>query len=214
MASFAAIQNEGFTVISNSLLRYYPSLKISEIEAMLLLQLESFKQMNNFFPSNNDLSERMNLSPVEVSQLIQDLIDKELLELGQKRDSEGRITNFYDLKPLYQKLDTIIEERETNANDQVRAGELTEERQSVNPLQELVRQFEIEFGRLLSPIEKQEIAAWLNIDHYNPEIVKLALREAILAQVYNFKYVDRILLNWQRHGLTTTDQIKNFLQRN
>ncbi|TVU92713.1 DNA replication protein DnaD, partial [Lactobacillus gasseri] len=24
MASFAAIQNEGFTVISNSLLRYYP----------------------------------------------------------------------------------------------------------------------------------------------------------------------------------------------
>ncbi|EFB62244.1 hypothetical protein HMPREF9209_0911 [Lactobacillus gasseri 224-1] len=42
----------------------------------------------------------------------------------------------------------------------------------------------------------------------------MALREAILAQVYNFKYVDRILLNWQRHGLTTTDQIKNFLQRN
>ena len=81
-------------------------------------------------------------------------------------------------------------------------------------MKELVRQFEIEFGRLLSPIEKQEIAAWLNIDHYNPEIVKLALREAILAQVYNFKYVDRILLNWQRHGLTTTDQIKNFLQRN
>ena len=149
-----------------------------------------------------------------MSELIQDLIYKELLELGQKRDSEGRITNFYDLKPLYQKLDTIIDERETNANDQVRAGELIEERQSVNPLQELVIQFEIEFGRLLSPIEKQEIAAWLNIDHYNPEIVKLALREAILAQVYNFKYVDRILLNWQRHGLTTTDQIKNFLQRN
>ena len=44
MASFSAIQNEGFTVISNSLLRYYPSLKISETEAMLLLQLESFKQ--------------------------------------------------------------------------------------------------------------------------------------------------------------------------
>ena len=84
MASFAAIQNEGFTVISNSLLRYYPSLKISEIEAMLLLQLESFKQANNFFPSDNDLSGRMNLSPVEVSQLIQDLIDKKLLELGKE----------------------------------------------------------------------------------------------------------------------------------
>ena len=102
MASFATIQKEGFTVISNSLLRYYPTLKLSEIEAMLLLQLEAFKQANNFFPSDNELSERMNLSPVEISQIIQDLIDKEIIELGQKRDKEGRITNFYDLNLLYQ----------------------------------------------------------------------------------------------------------------
>lgn len=85
MASFSAIQNEGFTVISNSFLRYYPSLKISETEAMLLLQLESFKQEKKFFPSDNNLSERMNLSPIEISQLIQNLIDKDLIELGQKR---------------------------------------------------------------------------------------------------------------------------------
>ena len=209
MASFSAIQNEGFTVISNSLLRYYPSLKISETEVMLLLQLESFKQEKKFFPSDNNLSERMNLSPIEISQLIQNLIDKDLIELGQKRDREGRITNFYDLNHLYQKLDTLIDEREESYQDQA-----TFKSSTANPIQELVRQFEIEFGRLLSPIEKQEIAAWINIDHYDPEIVKLALREAILAQVYNFKYVDRILLNWQRHGLTTLDQIKNFLQRN
>ncbi|MEY8531282.1 DNA replication protein DnaD [Lactobacillus taiwanensis] len=214
MASFATIQKEGFTVISNSLLRYYPTLKLSEIEAMLLLQLEAFKQTNNFFPSDNELSERMNLSPVEISQIIQDLIDKEIIELGQKRDKEGRITNFYDLNLLYQKLDKIIDENDANNDDQFNLTSDVEEKRKVNPLQELVRQFEIEFGRLLSPIEKQEIAAWLNIDHYNPEIVKLALREAILAQVYNFKYVDRILLNWQRHGLNTPDQIKNFLQRN
>ncbi len=206
MASFSAIQNEGFTVISNSLLRYYPSLKISETEAMLLLQLESFKQEKKFFPSDNNLSERMNLSPIEISQLIQNLIDK--------RDGEGRITNFYDLNHLYQKLDTLIDEREESYQDQATFKSSTSTQQSANPIQELVRQFEIEFGRLLSPIEKQEIAAWINIDHYDPEIVKLALREAILAQVYNFKYVDRILLNWQRHGLTTLDQIKNFLQRN
>lgn len=214
MASFATIQNEGFTVISNSLLRYYPSLKLSEIETMLLLQLESFKQAQNFFPSDNDISERMNLSPVEISQLIQNLIDKELIELGQNRDNDGRITNFYDLTPLYQKLDTIIDERDVGSSTQAESDLRPTEKRESNPLQELVRQFEIEFGRLLSPIEKQEIAAWINIDHYSPEIVQLALREAILAQVYNFKYVDRILLNWQRHGLTTPDQVKNFLQRN
>lgn len=214
MASFVTIQNEGFTVISNSLLRYYPSLKISEIEVMLLLQLESFKQDHNFFPSDNMLSERMNLSAVEISQLIQNLIEKGLVELGQNRDNDGRITNFYDLTPLYQKLDKLIDERESDIHNQNDSDLSQAKKQESNPLQELVRQFEIEFGRLLSPIEKQEIAAWINIDHYDSEIIKLALREAILAQVYNFKYVDRILLNWQRHGLTTPDQIKNFLQRN
>ena len=144
--------------------------------------------------------------------------------IAPKEMSDGEIDEFHSnlrevmLYIKYSKdrsmLDKIIDENDANNDDQFNLTSDVEEKRKVNPLQELVRQFEIEFGRLLSPIEKQEIAAWLNIDHYNPEIVKLALREAILAQVYNFKYVDRILLNWQRHGLNTPDQIKNFLQRN
>ena len=35
-------------------------------------------------------------------------------------------------------------------------------------------------------------------DHYQPEILKLALREAVLNQAYSFNYVDRILLSWER----------------
>lgn len=64
-----------------------------------------------------------------------------------------------------------------------------------NPLNKLSRQFEIEFGRYLSPIEREEIASWLNLDHYMPEIIEMALREAVLSQAYSLKYVDRILLN-------------------
>ncbi|WP_278341151.1 DnaD domain-containing protein, partial [Lactobacillus acetotolerans] len=83
-----------------------------------------------------------------------------------------------------------------------------------NPLNQLARQFEIEFGRYLSPIEREEIASWLNVDHYSPEIIKLALREAVLSQAYSLKYVDRILLNWQRHNLKTSAEVEKFLQRN
>ena len=38
------------------------------------------------------------------------------------------------------------------------------------------------------------IGQWLNTDHYSPELIRLALREAVLNQAYSLKYIDRILL--------------------
>jgi len=44
-------------------------------------------------------------------------------------------------------------------------------------------------------------------------MIELALREAVLSQVYSLKYIDRILLNWQNHNLKTEEDIENFLRR-
>lgn len=213
MATYNDYRNVGFTTISNNLLKYYSQLQLTETELVLILELEAWAQKDNTFPNNDVLAKTMTLSPIEISQLIQQLIDKDILILQQGRDSEGRISNFYDLSLLYEKIDKLIDQQSSNINSSV-----VRNSDSTNivrdPIQTLVRQFEIEFGRLLSPIERQEIAAWINIDHYQPEVIKMALREAILAQVYNLKYIDRILLNWQRHNLITPDQVKNFLQRN
>ena len=38
------------------------------------------------------------------------------------------------------------------------------------------------------------IGQWLNTDHYSPELIRLALREAVLNQAYSLKYIDRIYL--------------------
>ena len=67
--------------------------------------------------------------------------------------------------------------------------------------------FEQEFGRPLSSIEFQRIGQWLEEDHYQPEILKLALREAVLNQAYSFNYVDRILLSWKKN-LRTKQQVE------
>lgn len=215
MVNFYNYHKAGFSVFSNTLFKYYSHLNISEIELVLILQLEVFAQDKNYFPSNQELAASTNLSAIEISELLQGLINKEVINLEQINDQEGKISNFYSLKPLYKKIDALFEQeklsRKQSSSNRI-SQPLGYENQ--DPLQLTVRQFEIEFGRLLSPIERQEIAAWINEDHYDPEVIKLALREAILAQVYNFKYVDRILLNWQRHNLTTVEQVKNYLQRN
>lgn len=211
MVSFNNYRQDGFLNIPNVLLKNYPHLNLTELSVVVLLKLEAYYQKNNFLPSNELLAREMTLSPIQVGEVIQGLIDNKIIALKQKKDGNGKITSYYDLSPLYVKLDNYLE-RQKNSKEQVKER-VDSKDVSVDPIQVLVHQFEVEFGRLLSPIERQEIAAWVNIDHYDHELIKMALREAVLAQVYNFKYVDRILLNWQQHNLKTPEQVKLFLQR-
>lgn len=203
----------GFTVFSNGLLAYYPQLKITNSELILIIQLELFAQKGNKFPSNEQMAANTNFSATEIASIIQQLIDKNDLTIDQVTDEKGRIGNYYNLDQLYSKLDNLLEKNVATPKSGEETTNTTSEIDN-SPLNQLLRQFEIEFGRYLSPIEREEISAWLNVDHYDPEIIKLALREAVLSQAYSLKYVDRVLLNWQRHNLKTTSEVQKFLQRN
>lgn len=203
----------GFTVFSNGLLAYYPQLKITNSELILIIQLELFAQKGNKFPSNEQMAANTNFSATEIASIIQQLIDKNDLTIDQVTDEKGRIGNYYNLDRLYSKLDDLLEKNVATPKSGEETTNTTSEIDN-SPLNQLMRQFEIEFGRYLSPIEREEIFAWLNVDHYDPEIIKLALREAVLSQAYSLKYVDRVLLNWQRHNLKTPSEVQKFLQRN
>ncbi|MDF7668324.1 MULTISPECIES: DnaD domain protein [unclassified Lactobacillus] len=203
----------GFTTLQNGLIAYYPQLKISDPELILIIQLEAFAQKGENFPTNEQIAANTNLSTGEVASIIQQLIDQNYLTIDQLTDNQGRIGNFYNLANLYQQLDDFLTTNVMIKSHQDHTEKVSDSLDN-NPLNTLARQFEIEFGRYLSPIEREEIAAWLSVDHYDPEIIKLALREAVLSQAYSLKYVDRILLNWQRHNLKTVAQVQKFLQRN
>lgn len=69
---------------------------------------------------------------------------------------------------------------------------------------ELYRIFEREFGRIMSPFEVQMISEWNG--KFHTDVIKLALREAIIRNVKQMKYIDRILLNWEQAGVTTVSE--------
>ncbi|ARD06749.1 MULTISPECIES: DnaD domain protein [Lactobacillus] len=211
---FNDYRNLGFTTLPNGLIAYYPQLHISDAELLLIIQLEAFAQHGEQFPSNEKIAANTNLSVSEVANLIQQLIDQNYLAIEQTTDSQNRIADNYSLKPLYDKLDEYLNEHVLVKDQRQQNSTKISDSLENNPLNRIARQFEIEFGRYLSPIEREEIASWLNVDHYSPEIINLALREAVLSQAYSLKYVDRILLNWQRHNLKTSSEVKQFLQRN
>lgn len=203
----------GKTTFSNGLLAYYPQLKIDDAEMIVIIQLEMFAQKGNFFPTDEQLAANTNLSVSEITALIQKLIEQNFLSIDQISDKSGKIGNKYNLDQLYNQLDVLLEDKIKSGNKKAGNNSSTSSVDN-SPLTQLVRQFEIEFGRYLSPIEREEIASWLNVDHYDPVFIKMALREAVLAQAYSLKYVDRVLLNWQRHNLKTSSEVQKFLRRN
>lgn len=69
------------------------------------------------------------------------------------------------------------------------------------------------FGRPLSPIELETITAWLQEDNYDPKVIRLALREAVLNKAYSLKYIDRILLTWERKNIKTEHDVLEHLQK-
>ena len=203
----------GTTTFSNGLLAYYPQLKIDDAEMIVIIQLEMFAQKGNFFPTDEQLAANTNLSVSEITALIQKLIEQNFLSIDQISDKSGKIGNKYNLDQLYNQLDLLLKDKIKSGNKKAGNNSSTSSVDN-SPLTQLVRQFEIEFGRYLSPIEREEIASWLNVDHYDPVLIKMALREAVLAQAYSLKYVDRVLLNWQRHNLKTSSEVQKFLRRN
>lgn len=204
----------GFTYLQNGLIAYYSQLGITDAELILIIQLEAFGQQGDHFPSNEKIAANTNLPVNEIANLIQQLIDQKLIEIKQINDNQGKIEDQYSLDKLYDKLDQYLSKNLLVKDQKSHETAKVTDSLSNNPLNKLAREFEVEFGRYLSPIEREEIASWLNIDHYAPEIIEMALREAVLSQAYSLKYIDRILLNWQRHNLKTVSEIKQFLQRN
>lgn len=204
----------GFTTLQNGLIAYYPRLNISDAELLLIIQLEAFNQRGESFPSNEKIAANTNLSVTDVGNLIQRLIDRNYLTIEQTTDDQDKIGNKYSLNKLYDALDNYIDQNiliKDNKKDKTVA--VTNDLEN-SPLNYLSRKVEVEFGRYLSPIEREEIAQWLSVDHYDPEIIELALREAVLSQAYSLKYIDRVLLNWQRHNLKTPEEVERFLKRN
>ena len=74
---------------------------------------------------------------------------------------------------------------------------------------EIFKLFEQEFGRFLSPMESESISMWLDDDGHSVEIIRAALKEAVLAEKMSLRYIDRILFEWKKKNVKTLAQVEN-----
>lgn len=124
----------------------------------------------------------------------QGLLDVKTIELNHE------IEIIFDTSPVFAKLDKLFEE-----DNQVIIDNKTSDS---NRLKDLVGDFEREVGRLLSPFELEDLQKTLQEDQTDPDIVRAALREAVFNGKTSWNYINAILRNWRREGLTTLRQIE------
>ena len=181
---------KGQTSISNLLLENYTDLGLNDGEFLLLLMLMKFDQQKEDVDLEA-LSKMMGKTDAEIGTLLNNLIVKKVVDLRTVIDASGRQRDCYDLSFLYEKLVQIVK-------NQLRTRS---QRQETATKEQVFDSFQKEFGRPLSSIELEEIRRWMEEDGYSPEIILLALKEAVLSQAYNFKYIDRILISWEKQNV-------------
>lgn len=186
--------SSGQVAISQLFFKHYKTLQLSEEEAMLIMQLHSFVEKGVDFPSHTDLAHRMGLQEQQIMLCLQGLMRKGFVAIEQGTNQEHILYEKINLMPLWVRLvdcEQNIQIHQVEKQEQLEEGKL-------------FQMFEQEFGRLLSPIEIETISMWIDQDGHTPDLIQQALKEAVLSDKINLKYIDRILFEWKKKNIKTT----------
>lgn len=179
--------------VSKQLMTHYRKIGIDETELIVILQLMRYQADQVMFPTPSDMAKFTSFDDQVVSRCLRQMMQKNLVTIEETENGEGIVDEYYSLEPLLETLYKKVEPKRTTPTDQ-----------SV----EVFKQFEREFGRVLSPIEIETINIWLDEDQYDVKLIQQALREAVLLSKLNFKYIDRILQDWHKKGIKSVEQAK------
>ncbi|WP_353420254.1 DnaD domain-containing protein [Staphylococcus coagulans] len=182
-------------VIRYELLEHYQNLGLNENDLVILLKILHAYERSNEQPSIDILKKGTTMKAFEVTTIIQKLIQLGLLEMRVEKNTEGKFTEYINLEGFYEQFSQVLSQVE----------QTTQSTSQEEAFKQLFRRIETEFGRPLSPLEIEHINQWLDVDHYDIKIIDAALNEALAHQKTSLKYVDRILLNWQKNNVKSVE---------
>ncbi|OYD09550.1 DnaD domain protein [Paludifilum halophilum] len=182
----------------------YKRLGLTEGQVMLLLQMMVFEEKEETpFPTVSQLEERMDASGDQIMAWLQSLVQGGFLTIEESVNEEGIRSERYCTAPFLQQLAASYLDRDPEEPDE-----------SVEKAYEnLFQRFEREFGRPLSPMECETLTQWLDEDKHSEPLIISALREAVFCGKLSFRYIDRILLEWQQNEIQTPEEAVEYSRK-
>lgn len=168
-------------VVNSNIVKCISNIDITLDEFLLILYFINVSCDLN----SNSIKEKLGFDDDKINNTFSSLLDKKYIELDVS-EVNGEMVEHIKLDPLYDRL-ALNRRTESNETD-------------------IYSLFEREFGRMLSSFEYEIINKWIE-DGVSEDTIKKALKEAILNNVRNFKYIDKIIYEWTRKG------VKNSLKK-
>ena len=186
----------GNLVLPSELLLNYNRLFSSSDDFLVwqFFYLQNTTALGELSPSQ--IAEKIGKNVTEVNQAISRLTEKGLLQY-RTIELNGEIEVIFDATLALERLDQLFEKQVPN---QVQSAP--------NDLKSLVDTFQQELGRLLSPFEIEDLEKSLKEDGTSADLIKEALREAVLNGKPNWKYIQAILRNWRHEGIKSVAQVE------
>ena len=186
----------GNLVLPSDLLLHYNQLFSSSDDFLVwqFFYLQNTTALGELSPSQ--IAEKIGKNVTEVNQAISRLTEKGLLQY-RTIELNGEIEIIFDATLALERLDQLFEKQAPN---QVQSAP--------NDLKSLVDTFQQELGRLLSPFEIEDLEKSLKEDGTSADLIKEALREAVLNGKLNWKYIQAILRNWRHEGIRCVAQVE------
>ena len=147
--------------------------------------------------SPSQIADRIGKEISDVNQSISNLTERGLLQY-RTIELNGEIELLFDASLALERLDDLLEAAHSSSD------QLTPQ----NQLKDLVETFQQELGRLLTPFEIEDLTKTLKEDGTSADLIKEALREAVLNGKANWKYIQAILRNWRHEGIKSVAQIE------
>lgn len=164
------------------LLEYYKSLRISEIDLVVLLFIDHLIIKGTDFITPDLINLQTQIEQKAIDEAMVRLVNKGLLEYTTRN---GKMIT--SLNPLRDKLRQLFlldyeQEKESKANEQY-----------TNEIEEVFVFITNKFGRSLSPIELQTVKQWFEYG-YSKQMIVDAIEESISKKRYSLKAIDKRLL--------------------
>lgn len=182
--------------VSSFILNHYGELGLSSDEFIVFLHF------SNGVTNMQHIARCMQRSDLEMLEIMQQLVNKQLVRDEQMTLADGKIDIHYSFEPLYQKVVTML----------LQVPQEVKIEPSIT-FEQLTHMFEQEFGRALTPMQLTMLHDWIKIDDYSPDLIMVALKEAVLANVYHLNYIRTILDNWKQKGILTVQEAESQAQK-
>ena len=146
-------------------------LNITDEECYILTVIMTLHEIGVKGINPNVIKDFTSYSSSAIDEVMMSLVDKKVI---------GRVRGGINLKPLYMLLLNSADKEE-------------------NQTQDIISIFENAFGRCFSQIEINIIQNF-KTQGYEDDMIVDALNEAVKAGILNFRYIEKILMNWSKYG--------------